>query len=77
VVPGECRVASVAFSPDGKVRAAACRTWIDLWDVASGKEQRSLFGHEGGVEYRASGRDGKTLISGERHTPIKVWGVKE
>src|SRR5262249_42012947 len=59
---------SVAFSPDGKTLAlggglAGQPGEIQLWDVATGKEQATLKGHTDGVNCVAFSPDGKTLAS--------------
>jgi WD40 repeat protein len=39
-------VTSVSFSPDGKILASAWDKTVKLWDVASGRELKSLSGHQ-------------------------------
>jgi WD40 repeat protein len=62
-----------AFSPDGKTVATANDDQtIRLWDLETGKLQRSLAGHGAGVWRVAYAPDGKTLaaIAGER---VFLW----
>jgi len=69
-------VKTVAFCPDGKTLASSSRDkTIRLWDVASGKEIRTLTGHSRGVNSVAFCPDGKTLASGSRDNTIRLWDV--
>jgi WD40 repeat protein len=79
-------VLSVAFSPDGKLLASgSCgqrdssgfcvQGEIKLWDVATGREVRTLTGHTRGVTSVAFSPDGKLLASGSYGTTIKLWDV--
>ena len=73
---GTSVVNSVAFSPDGKTLASGSEdATIKLWDVASGKELRTLAGHSGCVDSVAFSPDGKTLASGSDDSTIKLWDV--
>ena len=75
---------SVAYSPDGKTLASGgselagesgVETYeIELWDVATGKEQATLKGHTGPVGSVAFSPDGKTLAS-VGYEEIKLWDV--
>ena len=69
-------VKSVAFSPDGRTLASASLDHtIKLWDVANGRELRTLEGHTDQVTSVAFSPDGKTLASGSNDTTIKLWDV--
>jgi WD40 repeat protein len=63
-------VSAVAFSPDGRT-LAACHWWqgkkVRIWDVAAGREEHVLAGHEAGVTCVAFSRDGKHLASGDTY----------
>jgi WD40 repeat protein len=81
-------VFSVAFSPDGRLLASgSCgklenypstncvQGEIKLWDVASGREVRSLTGHTNTVRSVAFSPDGRLLASGSDDRTIKLWEV--
>jgi WD40 repeat protein len=69
-------VRALAFSPDGKLLAAASEDGtIRLWDVAKSKELATLKGHEGAVSALAFGADSKTLASGGADKSIRLWDV--
>jgi uncharacterized caspase-like protein len=69
-------VYSVAFSADGKTLASG--SWdntIKLWELATGRELRTLTGHSSWVRSVAFSADGKTLASGSLDKTIKLWRV--
>src|SRR5207237_4207621 len=58
-------VGELAFSPDGKILAAAAGSHnrASLWDVASGKELRSLTGLPKGVHALGFSPDGRLVAA--------------
>ena len=64
----------MAFSPDGKMLAAAAGPWMRLWDTTTGKELASdaWKPHDGGPVYDlAFAPDGKMLATGSRD--VRLW----
>jgi RNA polymerase sigma factor (sigma-70 family) len=67
-------VATVAYSPDGKILATAGGDHIiRLWDVATTRELRQLKGCEDAVDTVAFSPDGTLLASGSRKGFIRLW----
>jgi len=85
-------VASVAFSPDGALLAAAGgrhdlnsseppwllnTDWgIRLWRLSDNRLIRTLEGHKNFVPSIGFGPDGQTLVSGSEDGTVRLWNVK-
>src|SRR5579862_7410162 len=66
-------IASVAWSPDGKVLASAhVDQMVRLWDVSTGQLLKTLQGHTAPLTSVAWSPDGKTLASGG-DTTARLW----
>jgi WD40 repeat protein len=75
-------VQSVAFSPDGRLLAAATgEPGIDrparafLWNLATGKPAAPVLPHAGCVLSLAFSADGRFLATGSRDRAARVWEV--
>jgi WD40 repeat protein len=73
-------IASVAFSPDGKLLAATANYQGDVhvivvWELAGGKEVRRIEDKEenGSWESIAFSPDGKTIAAGGLRNKVKLW----
>ena len=83
LLPKECmRPATLAFSPCGQYLASG--SWwagtanvsIRLWEVASGENIATLWGHPTDIECLAFSPDGTILASGSFDGTILLWDLK-
>jgi WD40 repeat protein len=66
----------LAFSPDGRVLAAACQDGdTPVWDCATGELLRAFRGHYGGAKVVCWGPKGRTLVSGGNDSTLLVWST--
>jgi len=69
-------VNDIAFSPTGRILASGSEDHtIKLWDVANGRELRTITGNGNSVISIAFSPDGRTLASGSGGNTIKLWDV--
>ena len=67
----------VAYSPDGKMIASSGAHDIHLWDAETGKQLKTLVGHQQLIRGLAFTPDGKKLISGSDDRRIILWNVAD
>ena len=69
-------VSSVTFSPDGKtlVSGSVDKT-IRLWDVATGKQKKTITGHTDYVSSLTFSPGGHTFASGGGDGTLHLWNV--
>jgi WD40 repeat protein len=69
-------VTSVAFSPDSKhIVTGSYDNTARIWDVTTGKEIKTLRGHEGYIWSVAFSPDGKRIVSASYDHTARVWDV--
>lgn len=70
-------VQAVCFSPDGRLIASASSdSRVKLWEVATGRELRTLVGHRAEVHFVAFSPDGRTLASAGHDNSVRLWDVE-
>jgi CHAT domain/WD domain, G-beta repeat len=64
---------SVAFSPDGRLLASGTYKTVQLWEVATGAQARTLIGHTSFVQSVAFSPDGRLLASAGDDKAVRLW----
>lgn len=69
---------SIAFSPDGKTLVSDINgNYLCMWDVNTGRQIRTFFGHSHFVISAISfSPDGKTIVSGGSGGDVKFWNAE-
>jgi RNA polymerase sigma factor (sigma-70 family) len=65
----------LAFSPDGRQLASSDDTVVHLWEIATGKEIRTLRGHRGEIAALAFSADGRRLASAGHESITLLWDL--
>jgi WD40 repeat protein len=65
-------IRSLAFSPDGKMLAVGTYKQVQLWDVATGKEEPTLEGHTDQVTGVKFYLGGKALVTASKNEAL-IW----
>ncbi|KAJ6583549.1 WD40-repeat-containing domain protein [Mycena vulgaris] len=68
-------VKSVGFSEDGSKFISVSGQTLYIWDVATGKQLKTLGGHNGNVNSAAFSPDGLHVISGSDDHTVRIWDV--
>src|SRR5262249_7584165 len=64
---------ALAFSPDGRRLVSTSDMTLRVWDVANGREIRSLMGHTYYVNAVAFSADGRRIVSASADHMVKAW----
>ena len=76
---GRARIASLVFSPDGKLLAVASSDGtVKLCGPVTGDVKRTLRGHDGGVNGVAFAPDGTRLVSAsDADAAVRMWNLAD
>jgi WD40 repeat protein/tRNA A-37 threonylcarbamoyl transferase component Bud32 len=67
----------VCFSPDGRTLASAHKNGtVKLWDVETGKMQRSWPAHHGDVNWVSFSPDGRSLVTAGDDGEVRLWDLE-
>ena len=69
-------VASVAFSPGGKLALTRWGAVARLWDAETGKQIRA-FGNSGGIRSVAFSPDGARVLTGSHDKTARLWDISD
>ena len=70
-------ITAVTFSRDGRFAlSGGSDSTVKLWDVANGRELRTLTGHSGAITSITFSPDGRTALSGSSDGTARLWDVE-
>jgi hypothetical protein len=72
---GPERASAMAFSPDGRLLAAAEHHELTLWDLHAGQNVRRFTRQGSGIKAVAYAPDGKVIVTGSDNGTLLVWDV--
>ena len=75
VLTGDAPVSATAFSPDGKLLAAAAGSQVTLWNLADGTAGKTLAEHTDAITALAFSPDGTLLATGAGDNTVILWDV--
>jgi dipeptidyl aminopeptidase/acylaminoacyl peptidase len=69
-------VMAMAVSPDGRMVATGGQDGaVRLWEVASGKQRRAMYGDKAFVRGAAFSADGRLLATGSSNGTVRLWDM--
>jgi WD40 repeat protein len=70
-------VQSLAFSPNGEILASgSCDQTVKLWNINTGKCEKTIQSHQSWVWSVAFSPDGEMLASGGQDETIQLWDIQ-
>jgi WD40 repeat protein len=69
---GDWNVSAMSISPDARTAAIALKD-IDIWDLTTGRQIRTLTGHTRVVRSLSWSRDGQFLLSAADYDNVRLW----
>jgi RNA polymerase sigma factor (sigma-70 family) len=76
VLLGPPGLATVAFSPDGRLLAHVAPVVLTVWDVGTAKALRKFSGHQAHIGTVAFAPDGRSVATGSSDTTALLWDVQ-
>src|SRR5207302_7276114 len=74
LLPGTSSSCAVVFAPDGKTVASACQDGtITVWEVATGRELRTMQAEDDLLRCLAISPDGLCLAAAGRSGTVRLW----